>query len=108
MPLFINKVMQLPVAQTGMAAFIPPCSQLLIKFIAVSICDRIHCISVSHYASKPLISFYLQETLKLQIFNSIAMVGCGLSFLPLGFLSPGSYVLATLCFTSSISFLGIG
>jgi hypothetical protein len=35
------------------------------------------------------------------------MCGCGLSFLPLGFLSPGSYILATLCFTSSISFLGI-
>lgn len=47
MPMFMNKVILLPIAQTGLAAFVPPVSQLVVKFLAVSICDRIKCISVS-------------------------------------------------------------
>lgn len=36
------------------------------------------------------------------------MCGCGLFFLPLGFLSPNSFVAPIMCFTASISCLGIG
>lgn len=49
MPIYMNKVILLPIAQTGVAAFIAPVSQLLTKIVAVSICDRIKCISVSKF-----------------------------------------------------------
>ncbi|TKR80644.1 hypothetical protein L596_014687 [Steinernema carpocapsae] len=46
MPTYLNKVMDLGIQLTGMAAIIPPISQLVIKVIAGIVSDRITCISV--------------------------------------------------------------
>ncbi|KAI6205293.1 MFS domain-containing protein [Aphelenchoides besseyi] len=94
MPTFLNKVVKIPIKQTGSSAMVPPLFQLAAKITAVFICDRIT---------------FLSERLKLQVFNSIAMCGCGLFFLPLGFLDPESsnQRLTILCFTASISCLGM-
>ncbi|KAH7728881.1 Major facilitator superfamily [Aphelenchoides avenae] len=92
MPTFLNKVLDMPITKTGMSAIIPPTTQLVVKLLAGWSSDKITCVS---------------ERLKLQIFNSVAMCGCGLFLLPLGFLTPARSHVALMCFTASISCLGM-
>ncbi|KAI1720413.1 major facilitator superfamily domain-containing protein [Ditylenchus destructor] len=101
MPTFLNKVLNVPIAKTGMVAIIPPITQLMVKVVAGYVCDGITSIS---------------ELTKLKVFNSMAMVGCGLFLLPLGYLSPSQSPgvgdgecmwTALVCFTCSISCLGM-
>ncbi|KAK0404152.1 hypothetical protein QR680_017313 [Steinernema hermaphroditum] len=92
MPTYLNKVMDVGIRRTGMAAILPPISQLIVKVAAGYVSDRIS---------------FISERRKLQIFNSIAMCGCGLCLLPIGFLEKEQTQLALFCFISSISCLGL-
>uniref|UniRef100_A0A914PMN7 Uncharacterized protein n=1 Tax=Panagrolaimus davidi TaxID=227884 RepID=A0A914PMN7_9BILA len=93
MPTFLNKVMKVGVRQTGFFAIIPPITQLIVKLAAGYASDRIK----------------LPEIFKLRCFNTLAQLGCAICLLPLGFItSPkDSGIFAVVCFTSSISFLGL-
>jgi MFS family permease len=93
MPTFLNKVMKVGVRQTGLFAIIPPITQLIVKLAA-------------GYASD---SIKLPEIFKLRCFNTLAQLGCAICLLPLGFItSPkDSGIFAVICFTCSISFLGL-
>lgn len=46
MPTFLNKVLDVPITKTGLAAIIPPLTQLFIKVAAGWFCDKITIISV--------------------------------------------------------------
>uniref|UniRef100_A0A7E4VF49 MFS domain-containing protein n=1 Tax=Panagrellus redivivus TaxID=6233 RepID=A0A7E4VF49_PANRE len=91
MPTFLNKVVKLGVRRTGIYAVIPPLMQLIVKLIAGWASDRL----------------CLPEAIKLRIFNSLAQIGCAICLLPLGFIHEGQGTLAIVCFTASISFLGL-
>ncbi|CAI4224023.1 unnamed protein product [Auanema sp. JU1783] len=92
MPTYLNKVLQVPIERTGFSAVLPPITQLLIKILAGYCSDKIT---------------FLAERRKLQVFNTIAMCGCALFLLPLGFLDRSQASLAIVCFSSSISCLGL-
>lgn len=47
MPTFLNKVLEVPITKTGIAAIIPPLTQLFVKVGAGSVSDRITMISVN-------------------------------------------------------------
>uniref|UniRef100_A0A915EHT3 Uncharacterized protein n=1 Tax=Ditylenchus dipsaci TaxID=166011 RepID=A0A915EHT3_9BILA len=66
-----------------------------------------YCSDWNGYASDNIT--IISELTKLKFFNSMAMVGCGLFLLPLGFLNEGSdsMIPAMFCFTGSISCLGM-
>uniref|UniRef100_A0AC34RJG9 Major facilitator superfamily (MFS) profile domain-containing protein n=1 Tax=Panagrolaimus sp. JU765 TaxID=591449 RepID=A0AC34RJG9_9BILA len=91
MPTFLNKVVKLSVDRTGYFSMIPAITQLIVKIIAGYISDWLN----------------LSEKLKLQLFNSAAQIGCALCLLPLGFIKSGDGLFAIICFSSSISFLGL-
>lgn len=91
MPTFLNKALHITVKRTGIYAIIPPITQLLIKILAGYASDKIN----------------LSEKLKLQLFNTFAQIGCALCLLPLGFIDIGNGTFAIICFSTSISFLGL-
>ena len=93
MPTFLNKVMKVGVKRTGMFSIIPPCTQLLVKLVAGYASDKIN----------------LPEFINLRGFNTLAQLGCAICLLPLGFIetSEENGLFAVVCFTASISFLGL-
>uniref|UniRef100_A0AC35TWA1 MFS domain-containing protein n=1 Tax=Rhabditophanes sp. KR3021 TaxID=114890 RepID=A0AC35TWA1_9BILA len=92
MPTFLNKVLGVSILKSGVSVIFVAISQLVFKLIAGIASDRIK---------------FISEKRKLQIFNSIALVGAGLFLIPLGFLTPDMANVAIFCFTMSISTLGI-
>jgi len=91
MPTFLNKVLSVPVRRTGSLSIIPPIAQLVVKVIAGYASDWIP----------------LGEKLKLRLFNSAAQIGCAMFLLPLGFINIGDGSFAIVCFSASISCLGL-
>ena len=91
MPTFLNKVLSVPVRRTGSLSIIPPITQLVVKVIAGYASDWIP----------------LGEKLKLRLFNSAAQIGCAIFLLPLGFVGVGDGTFAIICFSASISCLGL-
>lgn len=91
MPTFLNKVLKISIHRIGLFTIIPPITQLIIKIISGYISDKLK----------------LSEKFKLQLFNSIAQIGCALFLLPLGFIKLGNEIFAIICFSSSISCLGL-
>uniref|UniRef100_A0AC34GEJ7 Uncharacterized protein n=1 Tax=Panagrolaimus sp. ES5 TaxID=591445 RepID=A0AC34GEJ7_9BILA len=66
MPTYINKVLYLPIAQTGIASAISPVIMFFIKLIAGQSSDRIK---------------FISDPMKLRIYNSLAMGGMGVLFI---------------------------
>ncbi|CEF62506.1 Major facilitator superfamily and Major facilitator superfamily domain, general substrate transporter and Major facilitator superfamily domain-containing protein [Strongyloides ratti] len=92
MPTYLNKVLHVPIHQTGFSAIIPAICQLVAKLIVGVLSDKIT---------------FISERLKLQLFNTIALVGCASFLLPLGFLHHSQSSLALFLFTAAISCLGL-
>uniref|UniRef100_A0A0N4ZRG9 MFS domain-containing protein n=1 Tax=Parastrongyloides trichosuri TaxID=131310 RepID=A0A0N4ZRG9_PARTI len=92
MPTYLNKVLHVPIHKTGFNAIIPAISQLIVKLIVGIVSDKIT---------------FLSERVKLQLFNSIAMIGCAIFLFPLGFLHDSQSDLALFLFTAAISCLGL-
>lgn len=88
LPIYFNKALDMPIGRAGVSAMIPPASQLIVKLILSATADQFTCFS---------------ERIKLQFFNTLSMVGCGLWLIPLGFLNRADDGLALVCFTASIS-----
>uniref|UniRef100_A0A0K0FMS8 MFS domain-containing protein n=1 Tax=Strongyloides venezuelensis TaxID=75913 RepID=A0A0K0FMS8_STRVS len=92
MPTYLNKVLHVPVHKTGFNAVIPAICQLVVKLIVGILSDKIT---------------FISERTKIQLFNTIALVGCAVFLLPLGFLHDSQSSLALFLFTAAISFLGL-
>jgi ACS family sodium-dependent inorganic phosphate cotransporter-like MFS transporter 5 len=73
MPTYINKVLFLPIAQTGIASAISPVIMFFIKLIAGQSSDRIK---------------FISDQMKLRIYNTLAMGGMGILFITLAFCDP--------------------
>jgi len=73
MPTYINKVLFLPVEQTGVASAISPVIMFFIKIFAGQTSDRIK---------------FISDQMKLRIYNTLAMGGMGFLFICLALLDP--------------------
>ncbi|MFH4976099.1 hypothetical protein AB6A40_002808 [Gnathostoma spinigerum] len=81
MPTYINKVLFLPVQQTGVASAISPVIMFLIKLVAGQSSDRIK---------------FISESLKLRIYNTLALGGMGILFICLALINPQAHESAAL------------
>uniref|UniRef100_A0A914HGJ4 Uncharacterized protein n=1 Tax=Globodera rostochiensis TaxID=31243 RepID=A0A914HGJ4_GLORO len=80
MPTYINKVLHMPIENTGIASAISPVIMFFIKLLAGQSSDRIK---------------FISDKWKLRIYNSLSMGMMGVLFIVLAFLDPHSQ--PTLC-----------
>ncbi|KAK0424975.1 hypothetical protein QR680_008957 [Steinernema hermaphroditum] len=76
MPTYINKVLFLPIEQTGVASAISPIIMFFIKIVAGQTSDKIR---------------FLSDNVKLRVYNSLSMGGMGVLFIVLAFLNPETH-----------------
>ncbi|MCP9265726.1 Sialin [Dirofilaria immitis] len=90
-PNYLHGVLGMQMANTGIAAAVPPLLQFLIKLVAGFSSDKVKCLS---------------ETGKLRLYNSIAFIGCALFLSILSFIPPSSSYTATACLGFAAGCLG--
>ena len=90
-PTYMNRVLHLPVHQSGLSSALPPLAQFAIKIIAGFTSDKVGCLS---------------ETNKLRAYNSIAFFGCATFMTILAFFPTDLSFLCLLLFGASAGVLG--
>uniref|UniRef100_A0A914WH37 Major facilitator superfamily (MFS) profile domain-containing protein n=1 Tax=Plectus sambesii TaxID=2011161 RepID=A0A914WH37_9BILA len=94
MPVYMHKILGLPLKTASILAALPPLSQMFIKLLAVYLSDH-----VKFFSSTSLTS-------KLRLFNSISSLGGGLLLLILAFIPTSNLLWSLIFLIISSSMLG--
>uniref|UniRef100_A0A914XM53 Major facilitator superfamily (MFS) profile domain-containing protein n=1 Tax=Plectus sambesii TaxID=2011161 RepID=A0A914XM53_9BILA len=90
-PTYLNKVLMVPVEKAGLASALPSFIMFFIKLGAGLTSDKVTC---------------LPETLKVRVYNTLALGGQGFFFIALAFVPPSEAMLALVALICATSILG--
>jgi nitrate/nitrite transporter NarK len=90
-PTYLNKVLGIPVESTGFASALPSFIMFFIKLSAGLLSDKLTCIP---------------ETLKVRVYNTLALGGQGFFFIALAYVPPSESSMALITLVCATSILG--